>query len=237
MKPERQTAALPKGGRLRHRIAERHGRRVDESVFDHEVAGENASSTVSVRISRKNRWATMASQVVCACDSHALGKRLRGWPSAIRNVYNLARAATKRLARACRVDTDSTSDPSSLRALATITPSTTPKMSRTLSRRDAAADQHGERGGGSDGADVVEIGGVPGALAGRDDDVGVEELDVTHEFGERPVLHDGVRAMLDVCVGEDAYAVRSEFRGGSGSRARRRPRSDPRWRHTRLPTG
>jgi ribokinase len=58
---------------------------------------------------------------------------------------------------------------------------------------------------------MAEVGGVAGALPGGDDRVGAEELDVAHEFGDRPVLHDSVRAVLDVRVGEDAHVLRAEF--------------------------
>ena len=46
---------------------------------------------------------------------------------------------------------------------------------------------------------------MAGPLAGSDDDVGIEELDVADELGNRPVLHDGVGTMLDVSVGEDPH--------------------------------
>ena len=44
---------------------------------------------------------------------------------------------------------------------------------------------------------------MTGALAGEDDDVGVEKLDVANELGDPPILHDGVGAMLDMRVGEN----------------------------------
>ena len=87
-------------------------------------------------------------------------------------------------------------------------------------RVDAAADKRRKRSGRPDLAEIVEIGGVTGALAGEDDDIGVEKLDVANELGDWPVLHDGVGAMLDMRVGENLYvprlkqaAVTHRFRG------------------------
>jgi hypothetical protein len=66
-----------------------------------------------------------------------------------------------------------------------------------------------------------EIGGVAGALAGEDHDVGVEKLDIAHKLADRSILHDGVRAVLDVSVGENIDPLRLKrvpiahgFRGG-----------------------
>ena len=69
---------------------------------------------------------------------------------------------------------------------------------------DAAADNGRQRSGGFNGADVREIGNVAGALTRGDNDIGVEELDVAYKLCNRPVLNDGVRAVLYVHVGEDA---------------------------------
>ena len=67
---------------------------------------------------------------------------------------------------------------------------------------------------------------MAGALAGEDHDVGVEKLDVAHELGDRSILHDGVRAVLDVSVGENLDALRLKrapiahrFRGGAFDQA------------------
>ena len=44
---------------------------------------------------------------------------------------------------------------------------------------------------------------MPGALARRDDGVGIEEDQIPDQFLHRAVGDDGMRAMLDMGVGED----------------------------------
>ena len=51
-------------------------------------------------------------------------------------------------------------------------------------RINAAADERRKRSGRPDLPEIVEIGGVTGALAGEDDDIGVEKLDVANELGD-----------------------------------------------------
>ena len=57
---------------------------------------------------------------------------------------------------------------------------------------------------------------MAGALAGSDDRVGAEEFNVAYEFGNRPILHDSVRAMLDMRIGENTNAVRRKFSAIAG---------------------
>ena len=102
-----------------------------------------------------------------------------------------------------------------------MTPSTMERMSLTLAGINAAADERRKRSGRPDLPEIIKIGGVAGALAGEDHDVGVEKLDVAHELGDRSILHDGVRPVLDVSVGENIDALRLKrapiahgFRGG-----------------------
>ena len=49
------------------------------------------------------------------------------------------------------------------------------------------------------------------ALAGGDNDVGIEEFDIAHQLGDRPVFDDGVCAVLHVRVSEDPNAIRAEL--------------------------
>lgn len=67
---------------------------------------------------------------------------------------------------------------------------------------------------------VVDAGSVAGPRARGDDRVGVEELDVAHEFFQRAVRHDRVGAVLDVRVGKHAYALCAKL-GTVAQRTRR----------------
>ena len=97
--------------------------------------------------------------------------------------------------------------PSCFSALATMTPSTMPRMSLALSGVTPLPTSVGRCGGLLDHADVAQIRSVPGALAGRDDGVGVEEDQILDQLLHRAVGNDRMRAMLDMSIGEDADAV------------------------------
>src|ERR1700722_20549016 len=90
-----------------------------------------------------------------------------------------------------------------------------------VARINAAPDKSRNRSRPPDLPEIIKIGGVAGALAGEDHDVGVEKLDVANELGARPILHDGGRAVLDVSVGKNIDPLRLKrapvahrFRGG-----------------------
>src|SRR5260370_38080172 len=72
-----------------------------------------------------------------------------------------------------------------------------------VARINAAPDKRRKRSGRPNLPEIIKIGGVAGALAGEDHDVGVEKLDVAHEFCDRSILNDGWRPVLDVSVGEN----------------------------------
>ena len=202
VKTQSQAPPFLKRRRFGDGVPERPRRGVDEAVFDPEISGEDAIVDGVRRNFAKEAVAKDRSPCSIRMRAHALRER-----RLVAHDAFLARA-TNCLARSR--STGFHQSPSTFNELATMTPSTMERMSLTLARINAAADERRKRSGRPNLPEIIKIGGVAGALAGEDHDVGVEKLDVAHKFGDRPILHDGVRAVLDVSVGENLDALRLE---------------------------